>query len=79
MAKKRYSIVTNFDALEKSINISQVTYIILKFEQSSFFSGDMSHMTDTNSRQFVAESGRAYVFFYSDSALNMSGFNISFR
>jgi len=37
------------------------------------------NIDDTNLPEIKTTSGRAYIYFYSDAAYNMSGFNISYR
>ena len=37
------------------------------------------NIDDTNLSEIKTTSGRAYIYFYSDAAYNMSGFNISYR
>ena len=37
------------------------------------------NMDDTYLPEIKTASGKAYIYFYSDAAYNMSGFNISYR
>ncbi|UXI20195.1 cytosol aminopeptidase [Sarcoptes scabiei] len=44
----------------------------------SLTDGRKSNRRSSKITEIIAESGRAYLYFYSDAAYNMSGFNISF-